>query len=299
MRIVVTGGAGFIGSNLCESLVDEHEVVVYDNFSLGNMNNLKNIKDKVKVVNGDITDKKIMSLKCDLIVHLAGASSAPMFLPDPSDGVMVNVKGFLNIMECAKKNNLKVIYASTSSIYGNNPTPLTEDQKVMPPNFYSMSKLAMENLAHIYKQDFGIDSVGLRFMSVYGPHEKAKGKFANLVSQFIWWMLEGEQPVLYGDGTQTRDFIYVKDIVQAIKLCMDVKGAEIYNVGTGKAHSLKQLVDLLNEVMGTSIEPKYVDNPIKNYIMAQLADITKISKLGYKPNYTFKRGIEECYKFYR
>jgi UDP-glucose 4-epimerase len=299
VKIVVTGGAGFIGSNLCEELVNEHEVIVYDDFSFGKMENLNRIKDKVQVLKGDIADSKIKSLKCDAIVHLAGTSSAPMFMPDPSKGVVTNVDGFLNVMECARKNDVKVVYASTSSIYGNNPTPLTENQKVVPPNFYSVSKLAMENIAHLYNQEFGIESAGLRFMSVYGPHERAKGKFANLVSQFMWWMLKGENPVIYGDGTQTRDFIYVKDIVQAIKLCLGVKGSEIYNVGTGAAYSLNQLVEILNDVMGLSIDPTYVENPIKNYIMTQLADITKIGKIGYKPEYTLKKGIEECYKFYR
>jgi UDP-glucose 4-epimerase len=297
MRILVTGGAGFIGSNLCEELAGGHEVVVYDNFSLGTPENLKGVE--AEVVKGDITDAKLRSIRCDSIVHLAGTSSAPMFMPDPSDGVRTNVMGFMNVLECAKKNGVKVIYASTSSVYGNNSTPLKEDQKVVPPNFYSMSKLAMENLAHLYHNEFGVDSAGLRFMSVYGPHERAKGKFANLVSQFMWWMLKGENPVLYGDGTQTRDFIYVKDIVQAIKLCLDVRGAEIYNVGTGKAHSLNQLVDVLNEVMGTDIAPRYVENPIKNYIMTQLADIDKIREIGYTPRYPLEQGVRECFEFYR
>ncbi len=299
MRVLVTGGAGFIGSNLCEELVKKHEVVAYDNFSFGTPKNLEAVKENVEVIRGDILDSKLKSIDCDVIIHLAGTSSAPMFMPDPSQGVKTNVMGFINVLECAKRNGVKVVYASTSSIYGNNPTPLTEDQKVTPPNFYSVTKLAMENLAHLYHQEFGVGSAGLRFMSVYGPHELAKGNFANLVSQFMWWMLKGERPTLYGDGTQTRDFIYVKDIVRAITLCMGVRGAEIYNVGTGKAHSLNQLVKMLNEEMGTDLPPKYIENPIKNYIMTQLADIAKIGRIGYKPRYTLKQGIKECYEHYR
>ena len=299
MKILVTGGAGFIGSNLCETIAAEHDVTVYDNLSLGSRDNLKAVKDSLKIVRGDILDRKIRSMKCDTIVHLAGASSAPMFMPDPSKGLNTNINGFVNVLECAKANGAVLIYASTSSIYGNNPVPLREDQMVTPPNFYSVSKLTMENLAYIYNVNYGVSSAGLRFMSVYGPHERSKGKFANLVSQFMWWMLEGKSPVIYGDGNQKRDFTYVKDIVQAIMLLLEAKGSEIYNVGTNKAYSLNQLVGVLNKVMGTDIRPEYIENPMKNYIMTQLADITKIGKLGYKPRYTLENGIRECFDYYR
>jgi len=161
-----------------------------------------------------------------------------------------------------------------------------------------VTKLANEHLARVFTSEYGIDAVGFRYMSVYGPKEEGKGVFANLVSQFLWAMKKGENPVIYGDGSQTRDFVYVKDVVSANMLAMERgHGGEIFNVGTGTATSLNALITLLNKLLGTSITPKYVDMPVKNYISTQLADVSKIkSKLGFEPQYTLEEGIIDMLK---
>lgn len=297
MKVLVTGGAGFIGSNLAEELVRRgHEVVVFDNFYLGTRKNLEGLD--IEVVNGDIRDADSVNKAANgaaIIFNQAAASSSPMFAKDLRGAVAANVDGFINILNAAKENGTKkIIYASTSSVYGNIPPPLREDMNVTPPNFYAATKLANEHLAKVYANEYGIETVGFRYMSVYGPREEGKGVFANLVSQFLWAIQKNEQPVIYGDGNQTRDFVYVKDVVAANMLAMEKSvGSEVFNVGTGKATSLNALIDLLNKILGKNIKSKYIKTPVKNYIDTQLADITKIKNiLGFRPEYSLEDGIK-------
>ncbi|HLC77427.1 MAG TPA: SDR family NAD(P)-dependent oxidoreductase [archaeon] len=301
LSILVTGGAGFIGSNLVERLVgDGHTVVVLDNFSLGKMDNISAVKGKIEIIKGDIRDFETVKKAAkgvDIVFNQAAASSSPMFLNDLRNAVSVNVDGFINVLNACRVNNVrKLIYASTSSVYGNTKPPLKEDAKLSPVNFYSSSKLMNEHLAVLFSREYGLETVGFRYLSIYGPNEKSKGIYANLASQFLWAMQKGEQPVLYGDGNQTREFTYVKDIVAANILAMKSRklGSEVFNVGTGSTNSLNELVATINKLLGTSIKPKYVKNTVKNYIQSQLSDITKIkSVLGYSPQYTLEKGLKE------
>ncbi len=305
MRVLVTGGAGFIGSNLVEGLLEKgHEIIVLDGFFLGKKDNLKGFLDKIELVDGDIRDfdllKKITK-DVDVIFNQAAASSSPMFKEKLRESVAANVDGFVNILNAAKENGVKkVVYASTSSIYGNNMPPLREDMKIVPVNFYASTKLMNEHLAVLFTREYGLETVGLRYMSVYGPRERGKGIYANLVSQFLWSIQKNESPVIYGDGEQTRDFVFVKDVVQANILAMESKKillGEVYNVGTGKAVSLNGLVDIINKVLGKKVKPRHIDMPVKNYIATQLADISKISKdLGYKPRYGLEEGVRDIIK---
>ncbi len=302
MKVLITGGCGFIGSNIAEACVkDGYEVVILDNFFLGRTGNIETIKDQVKLVKGDVRDEKlIMEIMdgVDYVIHQAAASSSGMFRSDLKGSVAINIEGTINLLNAAKEKDVKrFIYASTSSIYANNQPPLREDMFVIPPNFYAATKLEKEYLATIFSQDHGLETVGLRYMSVYGPHEDGKGIYANLVTQFLWSMQKGEQPIIYGDGKQTRDFTYVKDIVQANMLAMTVRKkmlGEIFNVGTGTSHSLVELVSIINKILGTDIQPKYVNIPVKGYILSQCADISKIGEaLDYKPRYSLESGIKD------
>ncbi len=303
MKILVTGGAGFIGSNIVEELVRlGHNVVVLDNLFMGSEENLRDVKDSITFVKGDIRDEKVVSKVsggCDIIFNEAAASSSPMFFKDLRGAVSVNVDGFINVLNAAKDNSARLVYASTSSIYGNNSPPLKEDMEVHPVNFYSSTKLINEHLASLFSKEYGIESVGLRYMSVYGPHEESKGMFANLVSQFLWAMQKDEQPVIYGDGSQTRDFTYVKDIVRANIIAMkSMRGSgDVFNVGSGNATSLNELVGILNKILGKKIKPKYVPNDVKNYISTQEADVSKIKKmLGFETGFSLEEGIRDMIK---
>lgn len=348
MKILVTGGAGFIGSNLANSLIHRikngslptteldqtiqdsihpegnykfGDVVALDDLSLGSTSNLSK---EVKFVRGSIMDYDLvleLSRGCDYIFHQAALSSSPMFIEDPRKGIDINVMGFMNIMESAKRNKVrKVVYASSSSLYNGLPTPYRESANIIPKTFYESSFYCRETIARTYNVEYGVDSVGLRYFSVYGPNEKHKGRFANNISQFIWDMAEKKKsPIIYGDGNQTRDFTFVDDVVQANILAMNGKkqhegpddnsisdsnnidnnkehrtkrgnneksGFTIYNVGTGIQTSFNRVIEIINRQLDTDIKPVYVKNQINNYVQHTMADISLARlELGYEPRW--------------
>jgi UDP-glucose 4-epimerase len=202
---------------------------------------------------------------------------------------------FLTIMELAKRENCRLVFASTSSIYNGNPIPWKEDMPIHVTDFYSEARHYMERLARFYHDVHGTRSIGLRFFSVYGPREEAKKNYANLVTQFAWDMKKGEQPVIYGDGEQRRDFTFVEDVVAALRLSMNSKiSLGVYNVGTGQSYSLNELIDMLNKVIGTELRPKYIVNQIKNYVQDTLADTEKAeTELGFKARYSLEEGMKK------
>ncbi len=294
-KALVTGGAGFIGSNLVEALVErEEEITVVDNLSTGTEENLNEVKGEIELIDAPCNDIPNLDLEePDLIYHIGIPSSSPMYRKDP---LLVGsaINEFIKIMELTKEVGSKVVYASSSSMYGRCDPPHKEDMEIEAFDYYTEARLAMERIAKVYHELHDVDSVGMRFFSVYGPHEKAKKKFANIITQFYWKMKEGEAPVIYGDGKQTRDFTHVSDVVDALLGAGDRDlGYEIINVGTGKETTFNEVVELLNEKLGKSIEPEHVENPIENYVSRTLADISKAKKLlDYEPTVELEEGIE-------
>jgi UDP-glucose 4-epimerase len=305
MRFLVTGGAGFIGCNIARRLVKEgHEVAVLDDMSIGREGNLKGLPaSKVRVIKGDVRDADIvkeLTKGVDGVFHEAARSSAPMFSPDPREGFEVNLNGFMNVMDAARKNDFPVVYASTSSLYSRCKPPHMEEMAVKPGSFYEYSFYAREGAAGLFAELYGLRVAGLRYFSVYGPHEEYKGRYANNISQFMWDMMEGKKLVIYGDGTQTRDFTFVEDVVEANLLAMKsgLKG-EVINVGTGIATSFNEIVGLLNRELGTAIKPKYVPNPIKNYVKHTQADTTKAQRLlNFRAKTPLIEGIRKTIHYY-
>ncbi len=304
MLIVVTGGAGFIGSNLCNSLVkDGHTVAAFDNEYLGWFGNL----DKpVTKLGGDVTEKAHLNLrlgeiKPDIVFHLAAASSSPMFSKQEVWALGTNIMGFVNVMHYAHKVGAKkVIYASSSSLYGGNAVPWIETLPIVPRTFYEASFKSREDIAAAYYGQYGFKSIGMRFFSVYGPNERHKKKYANNITQFLWSIQKGEAPVIYGDGTQARDFIHVDDVVSALKLAMEYNGEGIFNVGTGTAVSFNEILRILDKKLPNAIRPNYIDNPIgPNYIPTTLAD-TDLAReeLGFKSKISIDEGIDKLVEAY-
>lgn len=296
MKIIVTGGCGFIGSNLVERLVkDGYSVVVFDNLHTGNLENIKGLD--VEFFNepyGKITD---LVPEADVVFHLGIPSSSPMYKENPRlVGGAIN--DAIEIFEYAKKTGCKVVYASSSSIYNGNKIPYREDMPIYVTDFYTECRYAIERLAKLYNILYGVKSVGLRFFSIYGPKERYKGKYANIVSQFLWAMQRDEPPIIFGDGTQTRDFTHVYDVVDALILAWKKDfECEIFNVGTGVAYSFNEVVELINKILGKNIKPIYKPNPIKNYVYHTLADTTKAEKmLGFKAKISLEEGLASLAK---
>lgn len=292
MRALVTGGAGFIGSNLVEALVDGCEVTVLDSLHTGSMKNLEGVAKDIRFIKGSSNDCLALGLKPDLIFHLGIPSSSPMYKKDPMlVGEAIN--GTVAIMELARQSGCrKVVLASSSSLYNGVKPPHREDAVIKVTDYYTEARLAIERIAELYYKLYDIDYAAMRFFSVYGPHEEAKGQYANMVTQFLWEMRDDKAPVIFGDGTQTRDFTYVSDVVDALILASK-KGTGVFNVGTGKSYSFNYVVDLLNTKLGKDLKPEYKENPIKNYVMHTLADTSKVEKLGFKPRYSLEEGLNE------
>ena len=299
MSTLVTGGAGFIGSNLAEELLASGEdVVVLDNMHTGSPINLEDLKGNLKLIQASCNDLPDMDLHPENIYHLGIPSSSPMYKKNPYlVGEALN--GFTAVFELARRTGARVVYASSSSLYNGLLPPHREDMTIQVADYYTEARLAMERMAELYKQLYDVDSVGLRFFSVYGPKEEAKKEYANMVTQFLWEMRAGKTPVIFGDGSQTRDFTNVKDVVRALQLAMKSDYHGILNVGTGKAYSFNDVIEMLNEMLGSKIKAKYAENPIKNYVAHTQADTTNLAKvLGFEAKYDLGDGIDLLLKHY-
>jgi UDP-glucose 4-epimerase len=274
MKYIVTGGCGFIGSNLVRKLFrDGNEVVVIDDCSTGAMSNLPG---KFTVLKRISEIKKTEDI--DGIFHLGIPSSTPLYR---NDRTLVGkaISEFIDIMEYARENKIKVVYASSSSVYNGNKPPYREDMPILATDFYTEARYSMERLAKVYWDFHKVRSVGLRMFSVYGENEKSKGTFANLVSQIMWAKETGKTFDVYNNGEATRDFIHVSDVVDAYAKAMNSDiDFDILNIGTGKAYTINQII----EAVGLK-NFRYVGNPLKNYVDKTLADMRKTERLlGFK-----------------
>lgn len=299
-RVLVTGGAGFIGSNLANHLAADNDVVAVDDLYLGTPENLDS---SVEFHQASVLDDDLPT-DVDMVFHLAALSSYAMHEEDPTKGARVNIEGFVNTVDQARQDGCDtVVYASTSSIYGNRTEPSPEDMAVEARTGYEASKLARERYGEYFSHHYDMQLAGMRFFSVYqgyGGAEEHKGEYANLIAQFADDIANGESPVIYGDGTQTRDFTHVDDIVRGLELAADNQLDGIYNLGTGQSYSINTLVERLNEVLGTDVEPEYVENPLTVYVHDTMADSSKMyEETGWEPEISFEDGLEQVCAQYK
>jgi len=293
-RVLVTGGAGFIGSNLANHLATDNDVVALDDGYLGTPENLD---PAVEYVEASVLEDDLPT-DVDVLFHLAARSSYAMHEENPTAGARVNVEGFVNTVDQARQDGCEtVVYASTSSIYGSRTEPSPEDMPVTVNTGYEASKMARERYAEYFHNHYGLSLAGLRFFSVYqgyGGAEEHKGEYANVIAQFADDIASGRPPKLYGDGTQTRDFTHVSDIVRGTELAAEHELDGVYNLGTGNAYSFNTVVEMINDELGTDVDPEYVENPIPEdvYVHDTCADPSKIGEAtGWEPRVDFEEGI--------
>jgi len=301
MKIVVTGGAGFIGSHLVDKLIKlGHNITLVDNLSTGNLANLEqyskltDINFNIKLFFKDNTDHY------DLIYHLGMPSSSPLYKKNPLL-VSKTVEEAIYMYEYAKQYKTKVILISSSSLYNGNKLPFHEFMDVYPFDYYTECRYYIERVAKLYNQLHKVPSIILRLFSVYGPREHYKKQYANMLTQILWNIMENRSPIIYGDGTQTRDFIYIDDVIRAFLLAKDKSfiGVPIFNIGTGVSYSFNQVITIINKLLNKNIKPTYVPNPIKNYVYHTRACTNEAkSLLKFKAKISLPAGIKKCIEAY-
>ena len=297
---LITGGCGFIGSHLAETLVAEGvDVRVLDNFSSGKPENLKGFGSGIEVVRGDIRDPIALrdAVKgVSHIFHEAALVSVAVSVEQPDENDAINIRGTLNVLQAAREANVKrVVLASSAAVYGNNPElPKRETMLPEPESPYALGKLAGEYYLKLFSRLYGVETVSLRYFNVFGPRQDGKSMYSGVISRFADDIRQGRAPTIFGDGGQTRDFVFVKDVVQANLLAMrtpSVGKGEIFNVATGRQISLLQLWETLKKITGSTLAPQFREARAGD-IRHSVADISKIKRsLGYEPKYSLEEGL--------
>jgi UDP-glucose 4-epimerase len=303
MKYIVTGGAGFIGSHIAEALTGKHEVVIIDDLFSGKMQNLDDFCDSIQFVKGSITNLPLMKEICtgaDGIFHEAAIASVPRSIQNPLATNEANVTGTLNVLVAAQECGVrKVVFASSSSVYGDTPTlPKHEDMEPSPLSPYAVSKQTGEQYMKVFANLYDIKTVALRYFNVFGPRQDPASDYAAVIPKFITRILNHQSPVIFGDGKQTRDFTYVKDVVQANLKAMESNAEGVYNVAYNQSIDLNTLAHLIMDTTGKKV-PILYDAPRAGDVRDSLADITRAQKaFGYAPEYTVKTGLQETIQWY-
>ncbi len=302
LNILVTGGAGFIGSNLVDRLITEgHKVAVIDNLSTGKK---ENINSKAKFYNMDICDKAIREIfkneKIDVVYHNAAQISVQKSINDPIFDGEVNILGTINVLEaCNEAKVKKIIYSSTAAVYGDPEyLGIDENHPVHPISFYGISKYTPEQYIKTYSKLYNIDYTILRYSNVYGIRQDPRGE-GGVIAIFMDKLFKDESPIIFGDGTATRDFIYIEDIVEANIKALFRGSKEVFNIGTGKATSIRKLFYLMKEIMGIDVEVEY-GNERDGDIKHSYFSINKAKEiLEWVPKYTLEEGLYKTIKYYK
>jgi UDP-glucose 4-epimerase len=306
MRYIITGGAGFIGSHLVDSLYGNHEIVILDDMFSGKMDNIRHHlgNDQVVFIRGSITDFKLISHLfegADGVFHQAAITSVPLSINNPIATNEVNIRGTLNVLLAAKNLGVKkVVFASSSSVYGDEPvSPKKETMIPDPKSPYAISKLTGEYYCRVFSELFGLKTVALRYFNVFGPRQESMSEYAAVIPKFITRILSGKAPVVYGNGRQTRDFTYVKDVVQANIKAMMSNAEGVFNVACNRQIDLIDLSSLIMDELDAHF-PLQFTTTRRGEVRDSLADISAArDAFGYNPEYTVKSGLAETVAWYR
>ena len=301
MKVVVTGGAGFIGSNLAEELSNRYEVTVLDDLATGRESNLSGLD--VEFVRGSILDTELLARTfrdAGFVFHEAALPSVQRSVEDPAQSNLVNVNGTLNVLLAARDAGVKkVLFASSSSVYGDTPVlPKVESMTPNPMSPYAITKLTDEYYCRVFTSLYGLPTVALRYFNVFGPRQDPKSQYAAVIPNFISRILAGEPPVIHGDGRQTRDFTFVRDVVRANILAAESDAVGVFNVACQKRIDLLELAGTIMDLVGTRVDP--VHEPARpGDVRDSLADISRArDAFGYAPAYTLTDGLKETIQWF-
>ncbi len=307
MRYLVTGAAGFIGSNTVDELVRRgHSVVVLDDFSSGKEDNLAEIRNKITFIKGSITDIEVVRKamhEAEYVLHLAARTSVPRSVKDPIETNKINIDGTLNVLVAAKELKVKrVVFAASSSAYGETPTlPKIETMQPQPISPYGVTKYVGELYGQTFGRCYGLENVALRYFNIFGPRQDPASPYSGVLAKFCTAFLEDTQPVVFGDGEQTRDFTYVENAVHANLLACEAPNVsgKVFNVGVGGRISLNEVLRELGKITGKTLEAKY-EAPRDGDIRDSQADISQAREfLGYEPQVQFEEGLARTFEWYR
>jgi len=307
VRYLVTGGAGFIGSNTVDELVRRgHSVVVLDDLSNSKEANLAGAAGKIEFIRGSITDLETVRRACrgvDYVLHLAARASVPRSIQDPLETNRINVDGTLNVLVAARDARVRrVVFSASSSAYGETPTlPKVETMPPTPISPYGVSKFAGEVYAQVFGRVYGLENVSLRYFNVFGPRQDPGSPYSGVLARFCLALLEGQQPVIHGDGEQSRDFTFVRNVVEVnLQACEAPEASgKVFNIGTGNRYTLNHTLKMLEKISGQSVKPKH-DPPRAGDIRHSQADITLARRLlGYQPQVGFEEGLRKTWEWYR
>ena len=306
-KYLVTGGAGFIGSHIAGELVRKgHAVRVIDNFSTGKRENISSFLDEIELVEADIREfnacREVVE-GMDFILHQAALTSVPLSIEDPLLTNEINITGTLNLLLASRNAKVKrLIFASSAAVYGDDSRlPKTENMEGLPISPYALSKRVGEMYCRLFSQLYGLSTVCLRYFNIFGPRQDPFSQYASVIPNFIGKMLKEEKPSVFGDGEQSRDFLYVSNVVEANILASGISevSGEVFNIAGGEKTTVNSLVKELNEVLGKEIKPAY-DDPRSGDIKHSYADISKARKmLKYEPTVSFSEGLRETVRWYR
>ncbi|MGD9181639.1 MAG: SDR family oxidoreductase [Desulfobacterales bacterium] len=304
---LVTGGAGFIGSHLVDTLVSAGcKVAVLDNLSSGNYSNLKHLEGRFAFYQDDIRNQHAINAAaegCEVIFHLAAVVSVPQTIENPVDSAAVNDTGTLFVLDAARKKKARrVIFSSSCAVYGDDRRlPKKEDMVPKPQSPYAVQKLAAEYYARVYHELYGLETAILRYFNVYGPRQDPSSPYSGVISIFMTRALNNEPAVIYGDGKQCRDFIYVQDVVKANLLAATAKdvGGQLINIGTGSAVAINQLWKTICALSGQNLEPEYAPKRPGDIVESVAGIGSAKALLGFEPEVSFDEGLESTFEWYR
>ena len=307
MRYLVTGGAGFIGSNIVDELIRRgQDVVVLDDLSAGKEENLAATRAKIEFRRGSITDLTTVQATCkgiDYVIHLAARTSVPRSVKAPLETNFVNIDGTLNVLVAARDAKVKrFVYAASSSAYGESPSlPKHETMQPEPISPYGVTKFVGELYAQVFGRVYALENVSVRYFNVFGPRQDPTSQYSGVLSRFMLAIIQGESPVIFGDGEQSRDFTYIDNVVDETLRACEAAGASgmVFNGGTGERITLNQVLKLLEKITGKKIQARY-DPPRPGDIRDSQADISLARKmLGYEPRVSFEGGLRRTWDWYK